>query len=194
MGQMPPPVLATASARALADTGCQAQALSGCQVETVQSCTDPGFWTDWNSGCNLKSKPEEFLSAGQALGYWWSKAGTQSKFTAWDDWEATKDKFKFDYSVGFSESLSAALDFSFMIKTTDPKEIMDRARKINLESPLWGWAQKQALDKFGGQWAALVSPSAKKVMARFNLASPDSPNRAVASEKAKATSSKAKLN
>ncbi|MDZ4677524.1 MAG: RDD family protein [Oligoflexia bacterium] len=164
----------------LVNTACESQALTDC-TQVISQCTRLPFWSEWSAGCRAKEKPD--TNTAQSLGYWW-KVANSDVMVPLADWEKSKTAIENVNQTEFEKNIIQALDLAIAVKSQDPQNLVARSQNLSVHNPLWGWAQKQAIGKFGKQWSLLLKKPEQMQLAHFKLM-PKNANakRAIASEK-----------
>lgn len=148
---------------------CEITALQDCTIEKTTVCLENPFWKDWDAGCHLKDS-QGLSSKAQTLGFWWAQAQNSAiKNYKYSDWEESRKQFG-ENKGEFQSNLDLALDFVINIKT-QPQNVLAKERKLAPENPLWGWAQKQALQELGNQWSYIIYPLERRILEKFNILS-----------------------
>jgi len=152
---------------AFVGSACEIMALQDCNLEKSALCMENPLWKDWSAGCVLKDRAN-FSSKSMALGFWWAQAQTQGiKNFKYSDWEESRNQTG-ENKNEFQNAVDLALDFVINIKT-QPKNVLAKERKLAPENPLWGWAQKQALQELGNQWSYIIYPLERRILEKFNI-------------------------
>jgi hypothetical protein len=166
---------------------CQAVALEQCSTESVKSCATDKFWASWNKGCALDVpqiaikttlQNSDSLSQEQTMmiASWWS-AVIRNKILRLEKWDSLPFKTISSmpiteaerYQTQFLNSVKSALNFVVAVKSSEPQDLLKRARELNLNNPLWAWTQKIALKELGSQWLAIVRSPERLLMTQYNL-------------------------
>jgi len=169
---------------AFVDSSCQALALQDGGFKENTICLQKTIWKDWQAGFHSLSLPQKSSPTSYVLGYWWAQAqSAKIKDQKFSDWDSQKNQLatKETSSDGeFEKNVTVALDFVINFKLS-PKDVLARERKMAPENPLWGWAQKQAIQEFGSQWSFIIYPIERRLLEKYSIIA-TATNRNVASE------------
>jgi len=146
----------------------QAQALNMVPVDSKDV-----YFTQWASGLTKKQVSQCSTSA-EALAFWWKTLSTNTKDTNYSPtpdltaWEKTKAQFHFDGS-DFEKQVSAAIDFVVTVKQAVPDSLVEKSNAVGINNLVWGWAQGQALKRYGSQWVGVVRPAEADMITKYDL-------------------------